>query len=450
MLDFAACLSGSDSDSVSSEAEPASVAAVPPTEPTTAGKKSASAQKTALAFVGRGRWGSKAEAHLAAARAREGKARQRAALEKEKRQGLEKYIADNVNGSSERRGGNKFLRKISYATMLTMAFLTAGRSFRVTALLHGVSRSAVTNISYLVASRYMLCQRLVLTMLRRRARSHQPTFAMCRICWDETGESFCLNKMGAGSTGMDKPVTWHVLVARMKLLVAWSHDETYEINIVLPCLVVPSTSADSIWQQLYGHPWHAPIMEGMHEILERAVVGIFHRETDAAAANLRLVVFWESNSTSAVLDSHWLCSLHQLQLVEVAVSASVRCNLISKMYSLTLLLRSSGLWARMLTGLKDVLNSLLQIKPEHVWGPPPRKCRDFSVELSCYWLTHYKRFKQPTGPSHHWLGNREADLDDEGIDIEALVAGDVQAADRGLAEMALTLRQLRQVTWLFK
>ena len=93
--------------------------------------------------------------------------------------------------------------------------------------------------------------------------------------------------------------------------------------------------------------------------MKLARVGIRLFESDVASANLRCVAHLQQEQGAEDLSCHWLCSLHQLQLVEVAVTASVRCNLVSRLYSLTLLLRNSGLFVRMVARLRSACTSVV-------------------------------------------------------------------------------------------
>ena len=113
-----------------------------------------------------------------------------------------------------------------------------------------------------------------------------------------------------------------------------------------------------------------------------AHIGLHHRETDGASANDKFVAFLlESSSRDGSYCSHWLCSLHQLQLVEVAALASVQNKLISKLYSLTLLLRSSTLWARMHSQLHRVLFGGLSIRGGSPSASATRYAKDTSGRL---------------------------------------------------------------------
>ena len=152
-------------------------------------------------------------------------------------------------------GGNRGKRKITFQSMIDMVFGNAARRFHDTAAIYGVCEKSVRNCFFFVASCYFAAQSAVLGTVVLRAREMQPEFCMVRLCWDETAEKLTMN-----SPGLNKASTWHVLVARMRLIIAFSLEEVYSYSIVLPALVVASSSAADIHGQLFHHPWNAPAL----------------------------------------------------------------------------------------------------------------------------------------------------------------------------------------------
>ena len=62
---------------------------------------------------------------------------------------------------------------------------------------------------------------------------------------------------------------WAAAYLRMKLIVAFSLEEVYTFEFVLPALVVASNAARDIWLQLYHHEWTAPLMRCVDELVAR-------------------------------------------------------------------------------------------------------------------------------------------------------------------------------------
>ena len=113
------------------------------------------------------------------------------------------------------RGGNILSRKITYAAMLEMTFASNSRPLSTVALMHRVHRSSVRDIFYLAAIWYLATQRTAVEMMLLRSRAKPAEFALVRLCWDETGERFCMNSSADAGWSQGKPQTWNVLVARM-------------------------------------------------------------------------------------------------------------------------------------------------------------------------------------------------------------------------------------------
>ena len=147
------------------------------------------------------------------------------------------------------------------------------------------------------------------------------------------------------------------------------------------------------------------------------------------------------------LYAHMFCSLHQLQMVEVAVTTSLRCNLTSRLYSLTLLLKSSGIFLRMANRLRSALRASLAFRHLHLCAPRPAIAEQYARKVCSYALSHYKQFVRQTRQApHHWLFDREVDCGGE--DLDAHADGDAQnlaSLDQGSREFVLVWKVARLV-----
>ena len=111
---------------------------------------------------------------------------------------------------------------------------------------------------------------------------------------------------------------------------------------------------------------------------------------------------------------HWYCSLHQLQLVEVAVTsvAAGPDQLLSSLYSISLLLQGTGKFERMKGVARRIATSELDFEP----GPSFADAKEFAVEMCQYMLTHYKRFARSQDcRKHHWIEGSPDDDSDEDV-----------------------------------
>ena len=86
--------------------------------------------------------------------------------------------------------------------------------------------------------------------------------------------------------------------------------------------------------------------------------------------------------------------------------------MLSKLYALTLFLRTSAHWARMLSGLPKVLEQHVVVKPVASFGAPPPEAQEYADEVCSYMIAHYKRFARisdSTHVQHHWVQASEDD-----------------------------------------
>ena len=242
--------------------------------------------------------------HLQLSRAREAKARRRAQLVQN---GLASLARVQLvqNGSAEARG-NQWRRRLSFKDMVDLAYQPSARCSAFASQFK-VSKRHVLRVATMVAAEYLRLQLLLLGALVARARSSRPVFFGSRLAWDETGERVTLQVPGA--TQEQQNSVWHILVSRLKLVVAWSRPDGVTLPIhhcprfcevplrfcgvaprvceasLLSTLVVPSTSAASIFSQLFHHPLNAAIFTAVRELSELSTFATKLYETDAAYAN---------------------------------------------------------------------------------------------------------------------------------------------------------------------
>lgn len=367
------------------------------------------------AKVGKGRWGSAVERGAACARAREGKAVRRRHASAAIQKALGTALSESAAGSCK-KGGNRFARKVSYGVMQKISYEAPSRRFADIAAQFNVSARSVRDIVMFTASWFLQMQLLVLGAVLNRARACKPDFTMSRLSWDETGERITLSVAGASS--QQQTSVWHILIARLRFVVAWGR-QVYDFSVTLPPLVCPSTSAASVYYQLFQHPFNAAVFHAMRWINSYSRCVISLSETDSAYSNLRMSaqMYWLSPASD--FTCHWLCSLHQASLIEAALTASLGMFMISRLYSLSLLLRSGGLFVRMLGRIREALRRGAVYRTTRRCGSAPSQAVAFGKEVAAYVVAHYKRFARSmqSGRQHHWLGEVAPDSDyDSGHD----------------------------------
>ena len=218
-----------------------------------------------------------------------------------------------------------------------------------------------------------------------------------------------------GSHGMERSV-WQVMVVRLKLHIAWG-TESYAFTVVFPPILVLSVSAASIFSGLYLHPTAAPIWRAINFLVQHSKFTASFCETDAAAPNLKMGAVILENVAETQYHGHWFCSLHQAQLCEVSVTSSlVKLKLISRLYSLSLLLETGGLFSRLKAYARHhVRESLVYMR-----GPPPADGRVYAREVMNYMVTHYYRYAVTVHKRHHWLNS---------VSLDGVAEEDIQNVD---------------------
>ena len=108
-------------------------------------------------------------------------------------------------------------------------------------------------------------------------------------------------------------------------------------------MVIPGTAAKQLHAAMAKHPFLAKYIAAIDKVMARARFSIKHVETDAATSNEKMGAHHQTLVTAA-MPSHWWCSLHQSQHVcDHAIKVATQglgCNIASRLYSITLLLRT--------------------------------------------------------------------------------------------------------------
>ena len=158
---------------------------------------------------------------------------------------------------------------------------------------------------------------------------------------------------------------------------------------------------------------------------------IVHFDCDGAAANWRMLEVYFDRSPG-----HWLCSArhcenHSNNLVEGAVAVAVDEPCVNKMYSVALLFRMHGYFARLQSGIKPYVESLPAFSFRR--GQPPTGAKEYANECQDYFVRNYKRVV---------LKRRRGEVVDEG----APLSDDEAAAGNSAADGRQTSQTQHQVS----
>ena len=143
---------------------------------------------------------------------------------------------------------------------------------------------------------------------------------------------------------------------------------------------------------------------------------------------------------------HWFCSLHQAQLVEVAITSSLaEFKLLPRMYSLALLLQSGGLFHRLRNfHVRCVVRDTLVVSR----NAPPLDARGYTGEIAHYMIVNYHRFavsEDRRNRRHHWLVGACSDEDqllDDLSNVDIFGEFQMKIQHKGLADFIDGLRCL--------
>ena len=138
-----------------------------------------------------------------------------------------------------------------------------------------------------------------------------------------------------------------MLVARLELIVGWGPEtdggNVLKFSAVVPNMLVASPSAANIYHCLFHNAVVAPLLTSIKLLFSLSAWAIDLMEADGAYANDRLWAHWlRKRETMPVLDCYMRCRLHGSQLIEAAALSVLPNKPLSRLYSLSLLLRTAS------------------------------------------------------------------------------------------------------------
>ena len=145
--------------------------------------------------------------------------------------------------------------------------------------------------------------------------------------------------------------------------------------------------------------------------------------------------------------AHWFCSLHQTQLVEIAITCCLaEFKLVPRMYSLALLLQNGGLFHRLRNfHVRCIVRDRLVISQ----SAPPLDARDYIREIAHYMVVNYHLFAvsedRRNRRNHHWLIGVSSDEDqllDDLSNVDIFGEFQIKIKHKGLEDFMAGLRDL--------
>ena len=248
-------------------------------------------------------------------------------------------------------------------------------------------------------------------------RSHPPTLTLCNQLWDETGERISLSLLPGASTASQASV-WQVLVCRKHFAWAWISDDGKEVtsqslDVVCPPLPLLSTGAEQLWNALHFQGLMQTIQRFQTEMHQLSTVPLDLRECDGASGNDRYNAFvMQQTKGSKILSDMLLCGNHGNQLGEAHVMvasgfhADGHMAYVNDLYCMSLFLRMSGHFVRMMFAAKKAVDFELEVLPEAA----PAGARAYSSQMVDYLLSQYRR--SHSDASEEACARHKQDLDE--------------------------------------
>jgi len=181
-------------------------------------------------------------------------------------------------------------RWLSADDMLDLAF---GRDSclrsHVAGVVHGLHPCHARRVKMYVADCLLQAQLHCLGWLCKLCTENPPDIVLSRLAWDETGEvlTLCL-PTSRGSTEQQRS-TWHIMVARVRLIVGWLPEGKPPVvidwTLTVPPVVVRTPSAAELYHSLFHSCVAKPIMMARQLLFRRARFAMDFPETGDAPAN---------------------------------------------------------------------------------------------------------------------------------------------------------------------
>jgi hypothetical protein len=271
----------------------------------------------------------------------------------------------------------------------------------------------VAALQVLAAETFLHFRRLMLGRIIRLCEDHPPKFAISRTAWDETGEKLALDVPGADA-GVRRSC-WQIMVAKVRLIVGFGPDlrsSVIDFTFVVPPIAIATPSADQIYNALWFRERVRPLLVGRGLIFAKATYALDLSGADAAASNERLEAHLVNTCQRGAWRAHFFCRLRRAQPCETLLLSLCQLKLLSRTYSLIMLLQTSGFFPRSALASPKFLAppSGLTAKPYASRGPPPAAAESYSAELQAYLTSHWRQRERPRRQGQTRLHQRHPDI----------------------------------------
>ena len=152
------------------------------------------------------------------------------------------------------------------------------------------------------------------------------------------------------------------MVSKLRILVVWPLDRgggICDLELTLAPIILPSPSAANIYAGIFHHPTNRHILAGREVLFSLAEHGIDVSESDGAGSNYKLEAHLAGRRTEgSVAKEHFVCRLHGQHLIEGVTLGTAGTRILSRLYSWTLLMKTSGNWMRMMAAVAKAFSEI--------------------------------------------------------------------------------------------
>ena len=304
-------------------------------------------------------------------RAREGSAKRRKIVSQTALRANLQLLA----AASEAKGSFSTEAKLSIAFMSSQISSIA-QAYRC-------DRKTVRRFKIGIASVSMGIQESILGALRSAIAAAPPDYAGCFLMWDETGQRVAHPE--------HKEHTFQIMVLKATFVWGWlagSGDRrSRSVDLLIPPMVVPTTSANAIWNALHLHPHAARVLQLRGDLLKAAKMGWDVHCIDAASGNVRLEAHDHNISPADRIKDYFLCRSHQNHLIYGSLmGVCFKLSFLNDMFATSNFLRMGCHFLRLTACVHRFVKEQLDI----IRSPPPDVDVKCAAELKEYLIANFR------------------------------------------------------------
>lgn len=254
-------------------------------------------------------------------------------------------------------------------------------------------RAAIRRIQHSVAQALLVSQSGLLERVADFMAQARPTVFCINLAWDETSEKLRL-PVHHGLLPEQCRSSWHVLISITEYVVGFCSADGQERSRFLQVLRSPvpllSTGAECLLDGLFCMPSLQPFRAFERAGQQSAKFTFYALDRDGATSNERLVAAAMALLPADALICDRVCGNHSTNLVEGAVLGAHWLQLLSRMYSVALLLRQGAYFLRLVHSVTVVIDQAVDRGAIARGLVPPEEAGAYSLEMGDFVLRNMR------------------------------------------------------------